>query len=79
MKIVVALFGKLRSHLPPDSEASTCVMEIPEGSSVQSVLELLRISDEIPLTVFVNHVRRSKQAILKVDDRVGLFPPLAGG
>ena len=79
MKVVVALFGKLRSHLPTDRHELTGVVEIPEGSRVWHVLKRLDIPNDIPLTVFINHVKESQDAMLKDGDRLSIFPPLAGG
>ncbi len=54
-------------------------MEIPDGTSVRELLSRLNIPPEAPKVIFLNGVHTKGDEILKEGDRVGAFPPVAGG
>jgi molybdopterin synthase sulfur carrier subunit len=80
MKIQLRLFASLAGYLP-DQKTSTFsnLMEIEEGTTIKSLLEGLNVPVEIPKIIFLNGVHADKTAVLKEGDRLGIFPPLAGG
>ena len=53
-------------------------VEAPAGSTVQGLHELLRLRPG-PLVTVVNAVVAKKDHPLADNDRVGIFPPIAGG
>ena len=77
MKISVLFFASLREHLGKD----ILHLEIPEGASVQKVLnEILRKSELTKFTLCaVNETYVPRDTLLKDGDRLALIPPMAGG
>ncbi len=79
MKIEVRLFASLKGYLPQDSEGNTCVLDIEEGSAVGRIFIWLKIPAELPKIIFLNGVHARGNEVLKDGDRLGVFPPVAGG
>ena len=79
MKIEVRLFASLKGYLPQDSDGNTCVLDIEEGSAVGRILASLKIPAELPKIIFLNGVHARGNEVLKDGDRLGVFPPVAGG
>lgn len=79
MQIRVALFAHL-SRFQPDGEAGRepRVFELPEGTTVGAVIESLGLPDE-PRVLFVNGRHAEEGTVLSEDDRLAIFPPVAGG
>jgi molybdopterin converting factor small subunit len=80
MKIQLKLFASLSKFLP-DSETAgfSNFMEIAEGTTIENLLDRLQIPREQPKIIFLNGVHADEKKILKEGDRLGIFPPLAGG
>ena len=80
MRLEVRLFAGLACM----NEALPCAgrheffVEAPEGISVQGLHELLMLGAR-PLVTVVNAVVEKKDRRLADNDRVGIFPPIAGG
>jgi molybdopterin converting factor small subunit len=74
MTVKVKLFATLRSFGPEEQ-----VMEIPENSTIQDLIERLKLPEKIPLLKVVNGEHRNLTHPLKEGDEVALFPPIAGG
>ena len=76
MRIHVKTVGTLK-----DLEARTRVeaMEVPPGSSVAQVMELLELQDWEIGFVQINGQRATKESILKENDYLTLIAPLFGG
>jgi molybdopterin converting factor small subunit len=53
-------------------------MDAPEGITVGGLHELLRLGHSSLVTV-VNGVVEKKDFMISDNDRVGIFPPIAGG
>lgn len=75
MNIDLKLFVTLAKYLP-DHNAP---IEVPDGSTVGDLMERLAIPEDQVKLIFINNVKKSKQTVLKENDRVGLFPPVGGG
>ncbi len=76
MKITVKLFAYLR-----EGRFKIRPMEFKDDCTVQNVLETLAISRkemEIGI-IMINGKRASFDSILKEDDILAIFPPVAGG
>jgi len=54
-------------------------MEIPDGTTIRELLSRLNIPPEAPKVIFLNGVHTKGDEVLKAGDRVGAFPPVAGG
>jgi len=74
MKITVKLFATLRDCGPEIQEKN-----VPEGSSVASLIDSLTLPEDIPLLTIVNGVHTDPQEKLKEGDVLALFPPVGGG
>ncbi len=79
MKVEVHLYAFLRSYLPEKDERNSCILEIAEGTTVKELLHLLKIPPGAPKIVFLNGTHARGDEVLKDGDRVGAFPPVAGG
>lgn len=54
-------------------------MEVGEGTTIQGLLDRLDIPPDIPKLIFLNGTHARADTVLKDGDRVGVFPPIAGG
>jgi len=54
-------------------------MEIDPGTTIQDLLHKLRIPPEAPKVIFLNGIHAQGDEVLKEGDRLGAFPPVAGG
>ena len=80
MKLELRLFAGLtclNEGLRCAGEHDFCV-DAPEGISVQGLHEFLKLRPG-PLVTVVNAVVAKKDHLLADNDRVGIFPPIAGG
>jgi sulfur-carrier protein len=78
MKVEIRLFAELRKYSAHE-QAGQIILDIPHGSSVGDVLVLLEIPEEIKKIIFINGVHGTDKTLLREHDRVGIFPPVAGG
>jgi len=79
MKVEVRLFASFTKYLPDSAEGQKVNLELNEGTTVRQVLEQLKVPlDEIKL-IFINSVHADIDDVLKAGDRMGAFPPVAGG
>jgi len=79
MKIELRLFASLSRYLPERQTGNLCAMEIPEGTSIKELLQRLAIPGEIRKIIIVNGVHAGESQTLAEGDRIGVFPPVAGG
>jgi molybdopterin converting factor small subunit len=80
MKIQLNLFASLSRYLPSQPQSGFSVfLEIPEGTTVKSLMNSLNVPEELPKIIFLNGIHAAENAVLQEGDRLGIFPPLAGG
>jgi molybdopterin synthase sulfur carrier subunit len=80
MKIQLNLFASLSRFLPePRGSSFSNLVEIPDGTTIKSILEDLHVPPELPKIIFLNGIHADETSVLKEGDRLGIFPPLAGG
>lgn len=79
MKIQVVLYASLAHLLPPGSKGNSCALEIKEGTTVGDLLTMLGISLDTPKIIFLNGRHTEYSGLLNDDDRLAVFPPIAGG
>jgi sulfur-carrier protein len=80
MKIQLNLFASLSRFLPlPPQSGFSNFLEISEGTTIQSLLTDLKVPPELPKIIFLNGLHAEATTLLKEGDRLGVFPPLAGG
>jgi molybdopterin converting factor small subunit len=74
MKVKVKLFASLRNFGPDDQ-----VLELPDQTTIDDVVGLLRIPGTIRLLRIVNGKHMPSDHDLEDGDELALFPPIAGG
>lgn len=80
MKIQLNLFAFLTRFLPdPEGSGFSNLVEIEEGTTIETFLDHLKIPREQPKIIFLNGIHAEGTTVLKEGDRLGIFPPLAGG
>lgn len=73
--IQLKLFAGLADFTPDDADR----VPIEPGISVETVLQRLNIPSIKAHLIFINGVKRSLDTPLNGGERVGIFPPVAGG
>ena len=83
MEISVTLFGGLRHFLPPGSSFNQCKINLDEGASLDTLLQLIPIPEDKPYLVILNDERINEQQYADItvqsSDEVVLLPPIKGG
>jgi molybdopterin synthase sulfur carrier subunit len=80
LKIQVNLFASLSGYLPdPKKGDFSSLMEVERGTTIGDLLKRLKIPPEQPKIIFLNGIHAEETEVLKDGDRLGVFPPLAGG
>jgi len=74
--VKVKLFANLRKYGTPKS-----VIEIPEGSTIKSILEEIKIPKEEKKLIFMvnGSPRYDRNLVIKDKDTLAIFPPIGGG
>jgi len=78
MKIERRLFASLSRYLPEEWKGSP-VVEVPEGMTAKNLLEKIGVPLGAVKVIFINGVHASGDEVIGDGDRVGVFPPVAGG
>jgi molybdopterin synthase sulfur carrier subunit len=80
MKIEMNLFASLARYMPDkNSSHGHRVMETADGTTIVEILKRLEVPLDKVKVIFLNGVHAKGEEILKEGDRVGVFPPVAGG
>ncbi|MFC1883837.1 MoaD/ThiS family protein [Thermodesulfobacteriota bacterium] len=79
MEIELRLFASLARYLPDQTEGKSVIMEIDKGKTVKDIVEKMGVPLEEVKLIFINGIRSGIESSLKDKDRLGLFPPVAGG
>ncbi len=79
IEVEIRLFGVLRANYPGKKPGEPICISLPEGAAVEHLLRTLDLPSETVKIVFVNGVICKENYCLKDGDRVGIFPPIAGG
>ena len=78
MKIELRLYASLSVYMPETNRA-TVIVDIDQGTRIQELLEQLKVPADSVKIIFLNGVHAKGKEILKEGDRIGVFPPIAGG
>jgi molybdopterin synthase sulfur carrier subunit len=70
---------KLFAALTPLSPENSDRVPVSPGTSVKEVLERLNVPIAKAHLIFINGVKRTLDTRLNGGERVGIFPPVAGG
>ena len=80
MKIEVRLYASLARYMPAQgATGSPETLEVVEALTVQELLQQLKVPPDAVKVVFLNGLHATGDQVLKQGDRVGVFPPVAGG
>ena len=80
MKIELRLFASLSPYRSNDGGSKVAqTIEIPEGSTIGSVIDFLGIPPDAVKIVFINGIHAHDDDTIHEGDRIGIFPPVAGG
>ncbi|MHA1215981.1 MAG: MoaD/ThiS family protein [Candidatus Thorarchaeota archaeon] len=75
--ISVRLYNRLVTLLPPESSGRV-ELELPEGSTIQTVIDSLGLSNLLPVAVN-GVIEKDLGRILMEGDQVSVFAPVGGG
>jgi len=80
IEVEVRLYATLRRYRPELKAGESLSLNLEEGTTVRQLLEeKLGIPTEVVKTTFVNGVAQRFDYVLVDGDRLGIFPPVAGG
>jgi molybdopterin converting factor small subunit len=83
IRIEFKLFASLMVHLPPGTKGHSVSVEVPDGTTVQGVIDRFNVPGERAHLVVCNgvivHRANRDQRQLDDGDVVALWPPVAGG
>ena len=80
MKIEVKLYASLGRYMPQAVlEEGKGYLEVGEGTTIKALLENLEVPLETVKLIFRNGIHAKDNEVLKNGDRLGVFPPVAGG
>ena len=82
MKIEVKLYAALRRYRPKDeggAEHHPFVVTLQAGATIAALAALLKIPEDLVTAAALNDDAVDVDARLHDGDKVGLFPPSAGG
>ncbi|MDW7710695.1 MAG: MoaD/ThiS family protein [Deferrisomatales bacterium] len=77
MVVHLKFFAGLRSYLPQGQ--SPHAAEVPDGATVQDVLDLFQVPRDKPRILLVNSRHAQPDQALGDGDTLSVFPPVAGG
>jgi len=79
VKLEVHLFATLGPYLPAGAQGDGAVMALPDGATVDEVIQALRIPPDLPFMTVVNGHDADSGQVLAEGDVIAIFPPLVGG
>ena len=80
MRIEVRLYASLARYMPAQgTKGFPEMMEVAEGLTIQELLQQLKVPVDSVKVIFLNGLHASGDQVLRQGDRVGVFPPVAGG
>jgi len=77
--IEVALFATLRKYHPAGSDKGPVWMDVPEGTTVGGLLDILGIPAQQAKMAFISSRQGEDDRVIRDGERVAIFPPIAGG
>jgi molybdopterin converting factor small subunit len=77
MQVTVELKGYLDQYSPVGR--ATFAHDLPDGATVQTLVNRLRVPDEMATVIVINGRNADLDDPLAEGDRVTLIPPLSGG
>ncbi|MDY7077642.1 MAG: MoaD/ThiS family protein [Chloroflexota bacterium] len=79
MVVHVKLFATLRRQFPDLGIGESMPVELPDGATIDQLIEHLRLPAKEVKIVFVNGIVREGEHVLAKGDEMGIFPSVGGG
>jgi molybdopterin converting factor small subunit len=79
IKIECRLYAGLRKYAPEYGLGESMGLELPDGTTLAELYELLKVPPDEVKRTFVSGLSRRPSHALSNGDRVALFPPIGGG
>jgi hypothetical protein len=83
MRITLKLFATLGQFLPAGAKANAIAADVPEGASAHQVLEQFKVPRGMVHLVLLNgtylDANARERALIKPEDVLAVWPPVAGG
>ena len=79
MNVEVKLFFDFKTFLPSGSSKNTTIINLEKGTTVQKLIEILKLPPKIPKNIILNGITVENDRELKEGDSIAIFPPMAGG
>lgn len=80
MRIEVRLYASLERYMRGEKGSTSFqYVEAAEGATVGDILQMVRVPAEAVKLIFVNSIHARMDQVLREGDRMGVFPPVAGG
>lgn len=83
MRVELELYASLMQYLPPGAGRHRIGVDLPRGSSAQTLLDLYRVPREQSHLVLRNgvflHPEERTRVLLEEGDVIAAWPPVAGG
>lgn len=79
MQVNVALYATLIRYHPEQGRNKPFTVELPEGATIEELIEKLGIGEGEVKQVFIRHKSRPFDFQLAEGDHVAIFPAIAGG
>lgn len=78
-KVELRLFGELRGYLKGLKLGEAQIMELGNDTTIGELMNDLKNPNEVVKIILVNGRSKGLDYALNEEDRVALFPPVAGG
>ncbi len=79
MRIEPQFFSSLHIHMTEKDTLTFCTVEVSDGTTIKQVLEQFGVPIGKVKLIFLNGLHAKDNEVLKDGDRLGVFPPVAGG
>ncbi len=79
IKVECRLYATLRKYTPDYGLGEAMELELPEGTTLAELYELLKVPPGEVKRTFVSGLSKGPSHALSNGDRVALFPPIGGG
>ena len=79
MEIELHLYASLKRDLPVKGDGTSRRIDVDQGTTIEDLLDRFSIPADTVRIILLNGVHAGGGRVLKDGDRLGVFPPLAGG
>jgi molybdopterin synthase sulfur carrier subunit len=79
MEVQLILYATLSHLLPRESSGNACRMNVREGCTIKELLDTLQVPGDAVKVIFLNGRHARGDQVVQENDRVAVFPPVAGG